>query len=76
MDGGDVGEEDGVACSSLLDVIAGRTGFDFDAEEVGGFALVEDEEDLHEEVVALNGFKDDYLVDLRLESGAFGVGHD
>ena len=54
----------------------GWAGFNFDAEEVGGFALVEDEEDLCEKAVALNGFEDDYLIDLRLKSGAFGVGHD
>ena len=53
-----------MAGGSLLDVIAGWAGFDFDAEEVRGLALVEDEEDLYEEAVALNGFKDDYLIDL------------
>jgi hypothetical protein len=59
MDGEDVRKENGVAGGSLLDVIAGWAGFDFDAEEVGGLAFVEDEEDLDEETTALNGFEDD-----------------
>ena len=64
-----------MASGSLLDVIAGWSGFDFDAKEIGGFAFIEDEEDLCEEAVALNGFEDDYLVDLRLERCSFGVNH-
>jgi hypothetical protein len=52
VDGEDVGEKDGVAGGSLLGVGAVGGGFDFEAEEVGSLALVEDEEDLREETVA------------------------
>lgn len=59
-DGEDVGEKNGMAGGSLLDVIAAWAGCNFDAEEVGGLTFVEDEEDLDEETAALNGFEDDH----------------
>ena len=51
-----------VPCGTNLAVRAGR---DFQVEDVGSLALVEDEEDLGEMAVACGGFKVDDLVDAR-----------
>ena len=55
--------------------VSSVAGFELEAEEVGGVAFVEDEEDLGEEAVALGGLEDDGFVDVRLEEGQVGFGH-
>jgi hypothetical protein len=66
-DGGDVGEEDGVAGAWLGNKGAVGAVRDLEVEDVGSVALVEDEEDLREVPVAPGGFKVDDLVDAVIQ---------
>jgi len=59
----------------LWGVGAVGVGGDLQAEEVGGGAFIEDEEELKEQVIAREGFEGDDLVDLGLEKSVVGCGH-
>jgi hypothetical protein len=63
----DVGEKHGVARASLRDKLTGLTGRDFQVEDVGGLAIVEDEENLGQVALACGRFKFNDLVDARFQ---------
>ena len=48
---------------------------DFEVEDIGSLALIEDEEDLRKMAVASIELKVDHLVDAGFEEGALLVGH-
>ena len=67
----DIGKKHGVTSVGLFGVGSVQIGFDLDVEDVGGLALVEDEEDLCEMAVTLYGLHDEDLFDARLEEVPF-----
>ena len=75
VDGGDVGEKDGVAGAWLGNKGTAGAVRDLDVEDIGSFAFVEDEEDLRQVAVACGGFEIDDLVDARFEESEMLVGH-
>jgi len=61
---------------SFLHLGAVRPALDFDTEEIRSLSLVEDEENLGYAAISVDGLEDYDMVDLRLEKGPFGLGHD
>jgi hypothetical protein len=75
IDGGDIGEKDGVSGASLRREGSVGTGFNFEVEDVRGVALIEDEKDLGEVAVSISGLDGDDLIDAGLEEGEVLAGH-
>jgi len=71
----DIGEKRRMAAASYRDEVAVRTRFDLQVEDIGGLFTVEDEEDLSEEPLALDGLQRNHEVDAGFEKSEIFTSH-
>jgi hypothetical protein len=75
MNRSDIGEKRRMAAASYRDKIAIGTRFDLQIEDVGSVLGIEDEEDLSEEPLALDGLQRNDEVDAGFEKSEIFTGH-
>jgi hypothetical protein len=75
MNRSDIGEKRRTAAASYRDKIAIGTRFDLQVEDVGSIPVIEDEEDLSEELLALDGLQRNHAVDAGFEKSEIFTSH-
>ena len=75
MNRSDIGEKRRMAAASYRYKVAVGTRFDLQVEDVGGLFTVEDEEDLSEEPLALDGLQRNNEVDAGFEKSEIFTSH-